>query len=29
VASDGYSLTSRYEIYDRLIEMLQRVESYM
>ena len=29
VASDGYSLTSRYEIYDRLIEMLQKVEPYM
>ena len=29
VVSDGYSLTSRYEIYDRLIEMLQGVEPYM
>ncbi|MCR5361182.1 MAG: RagB/SusD family nutrient uptake outer membrane protein [Bacteroidales bacterium] len=29
VVTDGYSLTSRYEIYDRLIEMLQDVEPYM
>lgn len=29
VVSDGYPLTSRYEIYDKLIEMLKGVEPYM